>query len=239
MFYRASDPSFSTQDWFRINTSSIPQSLVIGEDSERFEDCTEIQNEDAVEVPEWNVEPNEEDEQFGIKLFTEPDREDYADAGAGLDEDGNSILNEIQEQQYAEDLASWKDYDEKAREAINDRENSSPMPMWGTFFNVEDHPKIRENCFKVGLRLYEHPQVDGLLIGVDSCGHSFFDSYWIQLRALFAAEQLRYSSRGDAQSLYDLLLTEWKREGGTYAKEQLDRILGPFMSGQAQTEETA
>jgi hypothetical protein len=36
-----------------------------------------------------------------------------------------------------------------------------------------------------------------------------------------------------------MLLAEWKREGGSYAKEQLDRILGPFVSDQTQTEETA
>jgi hypothetical protein len=239
MFYRASDPSFSTQDWFRVNTSSIPQALLVGADSERFEDLNEIQNEDEVEVPDWNVEPNEEDEQFGIKLFSEPDREDYADAGAALDEDGNAILTTEQEQQYAEDLADWKAYDEKAREAIHERDHAEALPMYSILFNVEDHQLIREKCFKVGLRLYEHSDVDGILIGVDSWGHSFYDAYWIQLRALFAAEQLRHSSRADAKAFYDMLLAEWKREGGSYAKEQLDRILGPFVSDQTQTEETA
>lgn len=239
MFYRASDANISTQDWFKLNTSSIPQALVIGENSERFEDCTEIHNDEAVEVPDWNVEPSEDEETFGIKLFSEPNREDYASDDALQDDEGDLILSKDEEEQYQEDLAAWKAYDAEAREAINDRENDSVMPMWGTFFHVENHQDVVENCFKVGLRLYEHPLVDGLLIGVDSCGHSFYDSYWIKLRALFAAPQLRYSNPEEARAFYDLLLSEWKREGGTFAKEELDKILGPYLTGQAQAAETA
>lgn len=211
MFNKASDATISTSDWFSLNTDSIEADLLVGGD--RHEKLTEIRPDNGgVEIPEWNVEPDETHDSGdnGISLFEEPDPDAYAETAEGIAE-------------YEADLAAWRKYDEDAREKLSDLESEEGLPMWATLFRVEDHPVIRQECFEVGLRLFEHEDAKGILIGVDSCGHSFYESYWIGLRARIARGQLQYATPAEREAFVALLASEWEREGHGYTRDGRDR----------------
>lgn len=198
MFDRASDATISTSEWFAMNTDSMEVDLLVGQDRDRFEQLTEIRPDNGgVEIPEWNVEPDE----------TRDSGDETPDGTA----------------EYEADLAAWRAYDEAAREKLTELESDEFLPMWSTLFRVQDHPIVRQECFEVGLRLFEHEDVSGILIGVDSCGHSFYESYWIGLRARLARGQLRYAAPAEREAFVALLASEWEREGHGYNRDGRDR----------------
>jgi hypothetical protein len=73
--------------------------------------------------------------------------------------------------------------------------------MWSTLFSPNDWTDehwIRNNIDKVeeiGLLVYDC-QHCGILIGMNSAGHSFFDSYW---QPLYKARQLNWHSENEEE----------------------------------------
>lgn len=217
MFYRASDPTVSTYDWFRLNVDAIPASLVFRDEtlSDDIDNgrISEIFGEGPA-VPVWHIEPSEDDEQQGVPLYVEPDPSDYDSADGAFTDEGAA--------QYQEDLAAWKAYNEAAREEISAREERDFAPVWGWVWRPEDDsPDLRAAVFACGLRMYEHDGA-GVLIGADSAGRSFHGAYWIPLRArlVLANEHIRPEDRA---AIFAVLREEAKREGET---RLLDSIIG-------------
>jgi hypothetical protein len=73
--------------------------------------------------------------------------------------------------------------------------------MWGTLFKADDHTDevwIRNNIDKIeeiGLLVYDCKHC-GILIGMNSAGHSFLDSYWLPL---YRARQLNWHSENEEE----------------------------------------
>ena len=217
MFYKSTDATISTQDWFKLNVSAIPQSLIFRTDGddpyERLERLTEIFPENrGITIPEWHVEPEAGDEEHGVQLFESPDPDMY-----GTDPEG--AFTDEGAAQYTADLKAWEAYDAEAREAIREVEDGERevLPMWGTMWRIEDHPELREALFAMGggIRLYDHEDLgrNEILIGVDGAGFSFFGSYWIPLRARLAMNVEKTCGRDVDPALITMLVAEAEREG--------------------------
>ena len=182
MFYKCSDPKTSTSDWFALNTDAIPQALIKVMD----EDGDLLLEEILPDLPELDendlVGTVTEDERLEagagreVVIYDLPDRDGYAEGHEG-------------DADFAADKIEIEAHNKAAREFAERHEGEDLLPMWGTMWHVEDHPELREACFEVGLRLYEHAEINGILIGADSAGHSFYGAYWIPLRARLALRQ--------------------------------------------------
>lgn len=218
MFYRCSDASTSTSDWLSLAVNAVPQALLARLNDFGEPTLTEIETA-GIEVPSWHSDPEWDEERCGITLFYAPDPGDY-----GSDNDANDArYQEDLDARYQEDLAAWRTYDAVAREEIESRESRELLPLWGTMWIVEDHETIREAAAAEGLRLYEHEDVPGLILGADSGGHSFYSAYWIPLRArLIASNEYNIDDR---RALLDLLAAEGAREAGP-SREEIAKILG-------------
>lgn len=210
MFYRSTDPSFSTRDWLSINVNMIPQSLIFdeGDDVEKlYERLTEILPDNrGIKIPEFHVEPTEDEEREGVTLYLEPERDEYEE---GVDGD----------LYFADDHKVWEAYDEEAREVIRQVEEGEIelLPMHGWFFQTEDHPELREFVFAEGLRLYEHDSLgkNEVMIGIDGGGYSFYGQHWVPLRARIAKSCLKAREEQIDPALRSLLIEEARSQGGS------------------------
>ena len=85
-----------------------------------------------------------------------------------------------------------EDYDslEDAEDGYYEDYDSSPFPMWGTYFHpdsvfdqewLRDHAK--EVYLKCGICTYCTDET-GLLLGINGAGYNFYDSHWLKLYRL-------------------------------------------------------
>ncbi len=203
MFYRASDPTVSTEDWMKLNTNEFQQSVI-----EKLREAYSDEG-DLCEIfapgptaPDWIVEPAEGDEEQGIQFYEEPDPSDYDSA-----------------EEHQTDLAAWKAYDDAAEEALSERESHEFLPMWGFMWQTEDHDDLRAALLASGFRVYSADDIgiEGLLFGVDGAGYNFYPSHWIPLRARLAGAN-EYDDAETRRALFERLSEESARQGGSKAE---------------------
>lgn len=201
MFYRASDSTLSTHDWFKLSVNAIPSSLIFTESAIENDEITEEHSDIA--TPDFTVEPPEDDTESdcGVTIYCEPDEADYMveNVFGGLEA-------------YNADMARWRAHTALATEERDERQNRDLQPMWGTVWQPDDaHDSLGALLRESGCRTYDHPDL-GTFFGVEGAGYSFMGGHWIPLRARLVKSSA-YLSDADREAIYAVLREEAKREG--------------------------
>lgn len=182
MYYKATDPNISTDDWISLNTSAIPQALVSGAGTDREGDL--------------------------FPMGPAPDFESLAD-GRGMTP--TDLFHELAEDHWLDEWdedfdpseTEWEDlpYDQQQKFfdelPFDVREITLEWPMWGTLWVIESstyNTAIEDHLVKCGFTPVRNSLIDdhcGLVVGIDGAGYSFHGQHWIPLRVACAWEQLQ------------------------------------------------
>lgn len=213
MFYKATDPRISTNDWIALNTSAIPRALVSGAGTDL----------------EGDLSPTE----------TAPDFENLA-YGRGMDP--TDLFRELAYDhpldEWGEDFEPYEiewedlplDQQQKFFDGLPPEERETPIewPVWDTLWAIESPTitDIKDHFVRHGFTVLRNRLIDehfGFVVGIDGAGYSFLGRHWIPLRVACAWEQLL--SAADQKSPEEI--ASENAELFQMLKEESDRHSGP------------
>lgn len=223
MYYRASDPTLSTQDWIRLNFDAIPTALLTAGAGDS--PAMEPWGDRIPSAPDWMQEPERAPhDDHGLPRWASPLREDYAEGAEGDDD-------------HAADLDAWREYERACDEYEPTPEGG---PAWGTMWAPSDNRYAGDTAdvmARSGFCVYDHPDV-GIVAGIDGGGYSFLGGHWIPLRAL-AVLGMRHLSAEDRRAALLALRAEAEREGYALRLDRLCEDAGIDLTDAAPTAEVA
>lgn len=213
-FYRAADPTVSTQDWFRLNFDSYRTSIfeaLAEHDPSILEDLIRVDVGEEPEEPEMPEEPDEDDPKYeNDPDFLRMDREAWERDCEKLQEEYEEAYEEWESSQQ---LAAWP-------------------TAWGAVWAAKADATLQEALIESGFVVYEtHGLMEDfgdLVFGVDGGGYSFYAAHWIPLRARLAREQFErgyVNAEEFARVLFNMSHHQ-AREGGVVWTEFFTRYAG-------------